>query len=64
MVNETIERLSTSSCAGIFCKPGKIVCSLPIPNSLTKKFTTKKDNPDKMINRIPFFIAMQRNLKF
>lgn len=63
IVNETIERLRTSSCEGIFCKPEKSVCSLPIPKSLTKKFTTKKDNPDKTISRIPFFIRLQRNLK-
>jgi len=63
IVNEIIDRDKTNSWTGIFCKPTKIVCSLPIPKSLIKKFTTKKDNPDKTINRIPFFMKLQRNLK-
>lgn len=57
IVNEIMERDKTNSCAGIFCKFGKRCCSFPIPKSLTKKLTTKKDNPDKTINRIPFFMS-------
>lgn len=47
--NEIRERAKTNSCAGIFCNPGITVFDGPIPNNLTKKFTTKKDSPDKMI---------------
>lgn len=44
---EIMERANTSSCAGIFCKPGITLFSGPVPNNLTKKFTTTKDKPDR-----------------
>jgi hypothetical protein len=49
MPNEMIERAKTNSWAGIFCNPGITVFDGPMPNNFTKKLTTKKDRPDKII---------------
>ena len=46
---DIMERANTNSCAGIFCKPGITLFVGPIPKSLTKKFTIKKDNPDRIM---------------
>ena len=49
ILNEMIDLANTNSWAGIFCKPGITLFIGPIPNSFTKKLTTKNDNPDRII---------------
>jgi hypothetical protein len=56
MTNETRDLASTSSWAGMCCILWDMNSLDPFcPKSLTKKFTTKKQIPDRMINKIPFF---------